>query len=105
MSSTKDDYLTDDETQPILMDMSIDTEHSYCHRSTSWSSNNYSSTTKNITSSPLRSSYLSNPLDNSLSPIGSSINVKVIDTFYKETKSSFCNEKKTLSFIFFQCRT
>ncbi|CAF4057464.1 unnamed protein product, partial [Rotaria sordida] len=87
MSSTKDDYLTDDETQPILMDMSIDTEHSYCRRSTSWSSNNYSSTTKNTTSSPLRSSYLPNPLDNSLSPIGPSINVKNLNSTRTNSRS------------------
>ena len=44
----KYDYLTDDETQPIVMDMSIIMEHSYCRQLTSRALNNYySSTTKN----------------------------------------------------------
>ena len=97
----KHDYLIDDETQPILMDMSIIMEHSYCRRSTSWALNNYySSTTKNMMSSPLQS-YVPSPFDNLLSPICPSTNVKVLNTFYKVTTSSCCSEKEICCSVFF----
>ncbi|CAF4624458.1 unnamed protein product, partial [Rotaria sp. Silwood2] len=72
--SDTSDYSNNDEIQPIVMDMSIYMEHSYCCRLTSCSPNNYNSTTENITSSPLQSSNVSSPFDNSLSPIVPSAN-------------------------------
>ncbi|CAF2783576.1 unnamed protein product [Rotaria sp. Silwood2] len=68
-----------DETQSVAMDMFIYIEHSYCYRSTLCSSNNYNNATKNITSSPLHSSYTSSLFDNSRSPIVPNTNKKSIE--------------------------
>ncbi|CAF4744325.1 unnamed protein product [Rotaria sp. Silwood2] len=65
-------------------------EHSYCCRSTSCSSNNYNTTTKNVTSSPLHSPYASSSFDNSLPPIVQNTNVQVINNFSKITRSGGC---------------
>jgi len=84
--------------------MSIITEHNYCCRTTSWSSNGLNNTKKkNLTSSPLRSPYVSNSFDNSLSPIGPSTNAKVTPTLHKVTKIHICNEEDIFTFhsIFF----
>ena len=87
------------------MDMSIIMERSYCRRSTSWALNNYySSTRKNMMSSPLQS-YMPSPFDNLLSSICRSTNVKVLNTFYKVTTSSCCSEKEICCSVFFRFRT
>ncbi|CAF4020688.1 unnamed protein product, partial [Rotaria sp. Silwood1] len=50
--------------------------------------------TKNITSSPLHSSYASSPFDNLLLPIVPTTNVKVMNTVSSITRSCDFNGKK-----------
>jgi hypothetical protein len=86
------------------MDMSINIEHNYCRRSTSSSLNNYSCKIRNTTSSSIKSSCISSPFNNSLSPIGPNTNVQIMNTFYKVTENSVCNRKKIYCSFFFHFR-
>ncbi|CAF3847009.1 unnamed protein product [Rotaria sp. Silwood1] len=88
IDSDKSYYSNNDETQSIVMNMSIYMEYSYCCRSTSCSLNNYNNATKNITSSPLHSSYASSPFDNSLLPIVPTTNVKNLNKTRTSTWST-----------------
>ncbi|CAF2897049.1 unnamed protein product [Rotaria sp. Silwood2] len=93
--SDKSDYSNNDETQSIVMDMSIYMEHSYCCRSKSCSSNNYNTATKNVTSSPLHSPYASSSFDNSLSPIVPNTNVQNLNKTRTSTRSTKRKPVKT----------
>ncbi|CAF3672167.1 unnamed protein product [Rotaria socialis] len=78
ISSTKTDCLNDNESQSNLMNVSSDLESSYCYQSAyqpaSCLSNSCRDTKKNLTSSPLHSTFESNRFRNAWSPIGPSTN-------------------------------
>ncbi|CAF4695611.1 unnamed protein product [Rotaria socialis] len=78
ISSTKTDCLNDKESQSNLMNVSSDLESSYCYQSAyqpaSCLSNSCRDTKKNLTSSPLHSTFESNRFRNAWSPIGPSTN-------------------------------
>ena len=99
---TKNHRSTNDASESILMNWSINFEHNYSCQSNKRKSDNHKATRNNITSSPLHSSYISTPFDNSLSPIDPHTYMKVVSMFYID--AAFIAYGKISLYIFFRIR-
>ena len=96
---TKNHHSTNDASKSILMNWSVNFEHNYSCQSNKRTSDNHNATINNITSSPLHSSYISTPFDNSPSPIHP---YKVVSVFYID--AAFIAYGKFSLYIFFRFR-